>query len=167
MSDRVLRVAVALVALAGAAVAGYLTYVHYRPDALDLHGRRRRARQCRSRRYAELVGVPVALLGLLAYPPCSALVAWDFRLARTLAAAIALTRLGFAVYLVVLQAFVIDAWCVWCLVNDLVDRAAARGADRCGASSRQTSAELTSSGPGGGCSTRCGRGSPSGSRRSR
>ena len=48
------------------------------------------------------------------------LVAWDSELARTLAATIALSAVGFAVYLVVVQAFVIDAWCVWCLVNDLV-----------------------------------------------
>jgi uncharacterized membrane protein len=48
------------------------------------------------------------------------LVAWDSELARTLAAAVALTAVGFVVYLVTLQAFVIDAWCIWCLVNDLV-----------------------------------------------
>jgi len=48
------------------------------------------------------------------------LVAWDSELARTLSATIALSAAGFAVYLVVVQAFVIDAWCVWCLVNDLV-----------------------------------------------
>ena len=34
MSDRALRAGVALVALAGVAVAGYLTYVHYQPEAL-------------------------------------------------------------------------------------------------------------------------------------
>jgi uncharacterized membrane protein len=33
---------------------------------------------------------------------------------------IALTGLVFAAYLVLLQAFVIDAWCIWCLVNDVV-----------------------------------------------
>ena len=48
------------------------------------------------------------------------LVVWDTELARTLAAAIALGGLAFAGYLVALQAFVIDAWCVWGLVNDLI-----------------------------------------------
>ena len=33
---------------------------------------------------------------------------------------VALTSVGFVVYLITLQAFVIDAWCVWCLVNDVV-----------------------------------------------
>ena len=62
----------------------------------------------------------MALLGLVAYLAVLGLVAWDSELARTLAAALALVALGFAGYLVVVQAFVIDAWCVWCLVNDLV-----------------------------------------------
>jgi uncharacterized membrane protein len=119
VDDRVLRAAVALVALAGAAVAAYLTYVHYQPDALicTSGGGCETVQQSS---YAELAGVPVALLGLLGYVAVLVLVAWDSELARTLAAAIALAAAGFAVYLVLLQAFVIDAWCVWCLVNDLV-----------------------------------------------
>ena len=119
MSDRVLRAGVALVALAGAAVAGYLTYVHYQPDALICTSGGG-CETVQDSSYAELVGIPVALLGLLAFLAVLVLVAWDSELARTLAAAIALTGVGFAVYLVALQAFVIDAWCVWCLVNDLV-----------------------------------------------
>ncbi|HEY7345595.1 MAG TPA: vitamin K epoxide reductase family protein [Gaiella sp.] len=119
MSDRALRVAVALVALAGVAVAGYLTYVHYQPDALICTSGGG-CETVQESSYAELAGIPVALLGLLGYAAVLVLVAWDSELARTLAAAIALTAAGFAVYLIVLQAFVIDAWCVWCLVNDLV-----------------------------------------------
>jgi uncharacterized membrane protein len=119
MSDRVLRLAAALVAAAGAAVAGYLTYVHYRPDALVCTGGGG-CETVQESQYAELVGVPVALLGLLAYAAVFALVVWDAPVARTLAVAIALSAAGFALYLIALQAFVIDAWCVWCLVNDVV-----------------------------------------------
>jgi uncharacterized membrane protein len=119
MSDRALRAGVALVALAGVAVAGYLTYVHYQPDALICTAGGG-CETVQDSSYAELFGIPVALLGLLGYVAVVALVAWDSELARTMAAALALTAAGFAVYLIVLQAFVIDAWCVWCLVNDLV-----------------------------------------------
>ena len=119
MSDRTLRAAVALVALAGVAVAGYLTYVHYQPDALICTSGGG-CETVQESSYAELAGIPVALLGLLGYVAVLVLVVWDSELARTLAAAIALTAAGFAVYLLVLQAFVIDAWCVWCLVNDVV-----------------------------------------------
>ncbi len=119
MSDRALRVGVALVALAGVGVAGYLTYVHYQPAALICTAGGG-CETVQESSYAELFGIPVALLGLLGYVTVLVLVAWDSELARTLAAAIALTAVGFAVYLIALQAFVIDAWCVWCLVNDLV-----------------------------------------------
>jgi len=119
MSDRALRAFVALVALGGIAVAGYLTYVHYRPAAL-ICTTGGGCETVQESSYAVLFGIPVALLGLLGYVAVLALVIWDSELARTLAAAIALTAVGFVVYLVVLQAFVIDAWCVWCLVNDLV-----------------------------------------------
>jgi len=119
VSDRALRAGVALVALAGVAVAGYLTYVHYQPGALICTAGGG-CETVQESSYAELFGVPVALLGLLAYVAVLGLVVWDTELARTLAAAVALTAVGFAVYLIVLQAFVIDAWCVWCLVNDLV-----------------------------------------------
>jgi uncharacterized membrane protein len=119
VSDRALRAAVALVALAGVAVAGYLTYVHYQPDALICTSGGG-CETVQDSSYAELAGVPVALLGLLAWIAVLLLVAWDSELARTLSAAIALVAAGFAVYLIVLQAFVIDAWCIWCLVNDLV-----------------------------------------------
>ena len=119
MSDRALRIAIAVVAVAGVAVAGYLTYVHYQPDALicTSHGG---CETVQKSSYAELAGIPVALLGLLAWSAVLVLVAWDSELARTLVAAVALGAAGFAIYLVTLQAFVIDAWCIWCMVNDLL-----------------------------------------------
>ena len=119
MTDRALRAGLAVVAVAGIAVAGYLTYVHYQPDALICTS----SGGCETVQesdYAELAGIPVALLGLIAWVAVLALVVWDSELARTLVAAIALGAAGFATYLIVLQAFVIEAWCVWCLANDVV-----------------------------------------------
>ena len=118
MSDRALRLGLGVVALAGVAVAGYLTVVHYRPESLICTGGGG-CETVQESEYAELLGIPVALLGLGAYLAVLALVLWDTPLARTLAAAVGLAGLGFAAYLVILQAFVIEAWCVWCLVNDL------------------------------------------------
>src|SRR6185312_14330096 len=113
VTDRALRAGLAVVAVAGIAVAGYLTYVHYQPDALICTS----SGGCETVQesdYAELAGIPVALLGLIAWVAVLALVVWDSELARALGAA------GFAIYLIVLQAFVIEAWCVWCLANDVV-----------------------------------------------
>jgi uncharacterized membrane protein len=67
LSDRSLRAAAALVALAGVAVAGYLTWVHYDEAALVcVAGGGCETVQHSS--YAELGGIPVALLGLRATP---------------------------------------------------------------------------------------------------
>ena len=120
MSDRALRVAAGCVALAGMAVAGYLTWVHYDEAALVcVAGGGCETVQQSS--YAELAGIPVALLGLLGYAVILALVLWDTPTARLGAAALAVVGLAFSVYLVVLQLFVIDAVCVWCLANDVLN----------------------------------------------
>ncbi len=70
--------------------------------------------------YAEIAGVPVAVLGLGAYVVLLALVLWDTPAARLAAAAIAIVGFMFSAYLLVIQAFVLDAFCVWCLVNDVL-----------------------------------------------
>ncbi len=118
MSDRTLRLGVAAVAVAGAAVSAYLTWVHYHPGALvcTAGGGCETVQQSH---YAILLGVPIAIYGLVAWIAVVALVAWDTELARALVAAIAVSALGFAAYLVILQVAVIHAICVWCMVNDV------------------------------------------------
>jgi uncharacterized membrane protein len=119
LSDRALRVAAGLTALAGIVVAGYLSWAHYSgSEVVCVAGGGCETVQQSS--YAELAGVPVAVLGLLAYAAVACLVAWDEPLARLGAAAIALVGLLFSAYLLALQIFVIDAFCVWCLANDVV-----------------------------------------------
>lgn len=119
MSDRALRLAVAVVAAVGIGVAVYLTWVHYHPGAL-VCTRGGGCETVQQSHYAVLLGVPVAIYGLVAWTAVLALVLWDTPTARLLVAAIAVVSVAFAVYLVILQLAVIDAVCVWCLANDVV-----------------------------------------------
>jgi uncharacterized membrane protein len=119
MSDRVVRVGLAVVCLAGIAVAGYLTYVHYRPAALicTTGGGCETVQQSK---YAVLAGIPIAVFGLVAWTVALVLVLWDSETARQLLVALALVAAVFAAYLIVLQLFVIDAVCTWCMINDVI-----------------------------------------------
>ena len=119
MSDRALRLAGAVVALAGIAVAGYLAWAHYADSAVVCVAGGS-CEKVQESEYAAIAGVPVAVLGLAAYGAILALIAWDTPVARLAAAATAVVGLLFSAYLLVLQLFVIDAICVWCLANDVL-----------------------------------------------
>jgi uncharacterized membrane protein len=108
-----------IVSAAGIVVASYLTYVHYQPGALICTGSGG-CEAVQDSKYAVLAGVPVAVLGLSAWIAVLVLTAWNSELARTVTAAIALGALGFVAYLVILQLFVIDAICAWCMANDIL-----------------------------------------------
>ena len=119
MSDRTLRATAGVVALAGIGIAAYLTWVHYDEGALVcVAGGGCETVQQSS--YAEIAGLPVALLGLMSYAVVLGLIVWDTPYARLGAATLAFVGLAFSVYLLVLQLFVIDAVCVWCLANDVL-----------------------------------------------
>ena len=118
MSDRTLRLAAAGVALAGLVVAGYLTWARYADaSVLCVTGG---CETVQSSEYAAIAGVPVAVLGLAAYATILVLLALDSGYARLGAATLALVGLLFSIYLLVLQLFVIEAVCIWCLVNDVL-----------------------------------------------
>jgi len=119
VTQRTLRLAAGVVALAGLLVAGYLTWVHF-DDAALVCVAGGGCETVQESEYAEIAGVPVALLGLGAYATVLGLVAWDTPNARLGAAMLAFVGLVFSLYLLVLQLFVIDAVCVWCLANDVV-----------------------------------------------
>jgi uncharacterized membrane protein len=119
VSDDALRLAAGAVALAGVGIAGYLTWAHFDETALVCVA----GGSCETVQesaYAEIAGIPVALLGLVWYTVVAGLVVWDTASARLVAAMLALVGLLFSLYLVAVQLFVIDAVCVWCLVNDVV-----------------------------------------------
>jgi uncharacterized membrane protein len=119
LSDRSLRIAAILVTLAGIGVAGYLTWAHF-ADQSVICVQGGGCEKVQDSSYSEIAGIPVAVLGLASYLTVLALLVWDAPIARLSAATIAVVGLLFGAYLVVVQLFVIDAVCVWCMANDLV-----------------------------------------------
>jgi uncharacterized membrane protein len=119
VSDRVVRIGLAVVAVAGVALAAYLTYVHYQPEALvcSIGGG---CETVQHSKYAVIAGIPVATFGLAFWIAALVLVAWDSETTRTLVVALAVIGIVFSAYLVILQLFVIDATCTWCMINDVI-----------------------------------------------
>lgn len=118
MSDRALRLVVAVLAAAGGAVASYMTYARFTDTGLvcSTGG----CETVQSSRYATVGGVPVPVLGLVAYLAILTTVFSTSEVARAAAAAVALAGLTFSVYLLYVQVALIDAVCQWCLANDAV-----------------------------------------------
>ena len=112
-----LRYAIAAACLIGAAIAAYLTYVHYaHTSPICTTGG---CEKVQKSRYAELAGVPVALLGLGTY-----VVLFLLAFVRGVEAALAgvfgaAVGVAFSGYLLWAQLGPIDAICQWCLGNDL------------------------------------------------
>ena len=120
MSEARLRWAVPALALAGIGIAGYLTYVHYAETESICLGGGGACERVQSSEYAELAGIPVALIGLLGYIAVGAVSLRRSEPALLAAAAMALAGAGFALYLTYLELFVIDAICQWCVANAVV-----------------------------------------------
>jgi uncharacterized membrane protein len=119
VSERRLRLAALVLAVLGLGVAGYLTYVHYEgaPPVCGLGGD---CEKVQTSEWSKLAGIPVALLGLLAY--AAILVSLLVRREEALIAA-ALTSLvgfGFSAYLTYRELFTIDAICVWCVASAVI-----------------------------------------------
>ncbi len=111
-----MRVASAAVAGVGFAIAAYLTVVHYAGgDAACFiaHG----CTVVQRSDYAELAGVPVALLGLGGYAAILAALRVDGETARSAAALTALSGAAFSGWLTYVEVARLDAICAWCVAS--------------------------------------------------
>jgi uncharacterized membrane protein len=111
-----LKAGIAVVALVGLGIAAYLTYVHYaglQPLCLASGG----CEKVQSSRYAELGGIPVAVLGLVGYVGILASLAVPGEPGLVAGALIALVGFGFSAYLTYLELFKIHAVCQWCVAS--------------------------------------------------
>ena len=120
LSDRALRLLTALVALAGVVLAGYLTSAHYADGSLVCPVGRRLRDGAGVRVRGDRRGARGGARARRLRRPARARRPGTRRGTRLAAAAIAFVGFMFSAYLLVIQAFVLDAFCVWCLVNDLV-----------------------------------------------
>ena len=115
MSD-CLRLATIACCVVGLAIAGYLTYVHYAavaPVCAISHG----CEQVQTSRWSTVAGVPVALLGLLAYAAILAVLLAPGEVPLVVAAAGAVTGTAFSLYLTYREVFTIEAICIWCVAS--------------------------------------------------
>jgi uncharacterized membrane protein len=117
MTERRLRLVIALIAVLGLAVAGYLTYVHYAELEPLCVGGGGGCERVQSSDYAELAGIPVAVLGVAGYALILASLAVPGDAGRVGGALLALIGFGFSIYLTWVELFEIDAVCQWCVVS--------------------------------------------------
>jgi uncharacterized membrane protein len=119
VSDRALRTTGIVLAVLGIGVAGYLVYVHYAdvdPVCNIAHG----CHKVQTSDYAELAGIPVALLGLIGYVTILVALLVPGEPARMAAALFALVGFGFSMYLTYRELFTIDAICQWCVASAIL-----------------------------------------------
>jgi uncharacterized membrane protein len=119
MTDRRLRLAAIVLALIGLGVAGYLTYVHYE-DIRPVCGLGGDCVKVQSSEWSKLAGIPVAVLGLVAYATILASLFVPGEEALIAGALTALVGFGFSAYLTYRELFTIDAICQWCVASAIV-----------------------------------------------
>ena len=120
MADRRLQIAAVVLSLLGIAVAGYLTYVHYAgiEPVCQLSGG---CEKVQTSEWADIAGIPVALLGLIGYVAILLSLLFlrgDVR--KFVAAALSVSGFLFSMYLQYRSVFSIEATCQWCLASAVI-----------------------------------------------
>jgi uncharacterized membrane protein len=115
-----LRRVTAALALVGIAIAGYLTWVHYAGLDPVCVGGGGGCERVQSSRWAELAGIPVAVLGLGGYILILGSLALPEELGAQAAAFLSLVGFGFSVWLTYVEIEKIEAICQWCVASAVI-----------------------------------------------
>jgi uncharacterized membrane protein len=116
VTEKRLRLAIAVAAALGAGIAAYLLYERWTGGTLVCS-----TGSCETvqhSRYAETLGIPVAALGFLSFAALFAAAAARGPWARLVQATLATTAVAFSGYLLYVQVGVIHAVCQWCVLSD-------------------------------------------------
>jgi uncharacterized membrane protein len=120
MRPNALRISLILLAIAGLGVAGYLTYVHYAgiSPVCTTGGS---CEKVQTSAYSRLLGIPVALIGLVGYVAILAtLLARETEATRGAVMALTMTGFAFSAYLTYREIYSIHAICEWCVSSAIV-----------------------------------------------
>jgi uncharacterized membrane protein len=111
------RVVLLALAVLGGLISAYLTWTHFAGLTPICTGSGEGCQTVQSSRYASISGIPVALLGLIAYGGLIlSTVLWR-ETGIYLGFLISLVGTLFSAYLTYLEIFVIGALCQWCLAS--------------------------------------------------
>ncbi len=121
MSDRAIRTTMIVLTAVGLGVASYLTYVHYAgvpPLCSTTHNT---CLKVQTSIYSKLVGVPVALIGLIGYVAIlGSLLVPQREETRFATMAFTLAGFGFSAYLTSRELFSLHEICEWCVSSAVI-----------------------------------------------
>ncbi|MGA2469579.1 MAG: vitamin K epoxide reductase family protein [Solirubrobacteraceae bacterium] len=118
MSDRTLRIPMIVLAAIGVAITTYLTIVHYDHLIVLCTTKVNSCEQVQTSIYSHVLGIPVAVLGLIGYVAIlAALLAPNRDYLRLAALAIALFGVIFSGYLTYREIFTLKEICEWCVTS--------------------------------------------------
>jgi uncharacterized membrane protein len=114
---RGLRFVLGALAVVGLLISGYLTWVHYAGVAPVCVGGSGGCETVQTSSYATILGVPVAVLGLVGYSGLLLAALLRGEAGVYLGLLVALVGTLFSAYLTYLELFVIHAICEWCVAS--------------------------------------------------
>jgi uncharacterized membrane protein len=121
VSARTLRITLIVLAVLGICWAGYLTYIHYSGDTPLCSLKGDPCLQVQKSQYSELIGIPVALIGLIGYFLifCSLLAPEEERI-KFATATLTLGGFGFSAYLTYREIFTLHKICEDCVASAIL-----------------------------------------------
>jgi uncharacterized membrane protein len=118
------RTVLLVLAVLGTLISAYLTWTHFAGLTPVCTGSGEGCQTVQSSRYASVLGIPVAFLGLIAYGGLIFSTALWRETGIYLGLLISLVGTLFSAYLTYLEIFVIGALCQWCLASAAIMLAA-------------------------------------------
>jgi uncharacterized membrane protein len=111
-----MRRAMIVITVIGVALTAYLTIVHYAGITVLCTTAHNSCEAVQTSIYSHVLGIPVALLGLIGYVLIlTALLAPDRELTRIATLGLALFGFGFSLYLTYREVFTLKEICEWCV----------------------------------------------------